>query len=90
MPGEENAIPQPVAIDFGTVGECWPVRLCASAGSKPKASNPEPMVVDSGAASVAAEAECVEYTDTESIPSRFDITDSDSEEFYNDPTARVA
>ena len=38
-PGEEDDIPQPVAIDFelDTIGECWPARLSVDAGSKPEA-----------------------------------------------------
>ena len=94
-PGEEDAIPQPIALDFGglLLGTDCLIDACldVGVGSAPEAWVPRPMVVDSGAAAeaAAAEAEYQEYTDTESIGSDFDLTD-DSEDFYNDPTAGCA
>ena len=61
--------------------------LGVGAGSMPEAWNPEPMVVDSGAAAEAADGEA-EYTDTESVPTGYDVTDSgESGDFYAAPTA---
>ena len=74
-PGEENAIPQPVALDFGDLllgTDCLTdacLNVGVGVGSAPEAWEPQPMVVDSGAAAEAAEAEFAEYSDTESIPS---------------------
>ena len=78
-PGEENAIPQPIAIDFGDLlldTECLAdACLNVGAGSAPEAWKPQPTKIDSGAAAEAAAGEA-EYTDTESIASGFDLTDS--------------
>ena len=64
--------------------------LDVGAGYMPEAWNPEPMAIDFGAAAEAADG-AAEYTDTESVPTGYDVTDSDeSEDFYNDPTAGVA
>jgi hypothetical protein len=90
-PGEEDAIPQPIALDFGDLllGTDCLIDACldVGVGSAPDAWVPQPMAVDGA----AAEAECQdqEYTDTESVGSGFDLTD-DSEDFYNDPTAGCA
>ena len=82
-PGEENAIPQPIATDFDPEGnlllgtECLTdACLCVlGAGSMPKAWNPEPMVIDSGAAAEFAAGGEAEHADIESVPTGYDITD---------------
>ena len=56
--GEEDAVPQPIARDFGDLlldTDCL-IDACldVGAGSAPEAWEPQPMVVDSGAAVEAA------------------------------------
>ena len=50
----------------------------------PEAWNPQPTVIDSGAAA-DGEAKC---TDAEYVPTGFDLTDSgEAEDFYDAPTS---
>ena len=81
-PGEENAFPQPIAIDFGDLllGTDCLIDACldvgVGVGSAPEAWAPQPMMIDSGAAAEAAAGEA-EYTDTESIASGYGLTESE-------------